>query len=476
MDIEDLDIQFYIYGTPQGEKTWGCGEDSNYISQFYNNTESEDKFWVETRDLKGVRYYYYSYLKYNIADGASHRAGAYLGMTIRIDKYCIDAIGLYQILDVIYKNCLMGLIIDRDSPKFLITDFQIVNKDLNKISDLMMRLFRIFYSSSLSYKKLQLPEKKQPYRINLVDCTNDRIEHILLQYGAVKISPCYETVNDRKKNREYREKINSLEESKRAEIDCLTTSLNNAKRNYDDLLKIKEQLEKEKREQQLTIGRLNEKEENYQKTLSKEIKKIWTSAITTFWEQNVKSKYIADDKFKTKGYERIIGIAKLVLIVIIACLCSILVCNDLGVLYYKKGAGNNTAKITELQEEKKRLESINNELEEKYDNLQKENKVLKKQLAEKNNPTQQQQVIPRIDVKEFSKGNNSFEIGKVYTISIKNLTETKGGKWKVVNAKIIEWDEKGCKIQINKGDSVFIKYLKDGVDVTKRSAKIKGDK
>ena len=53
-----------------------------------------------------------------------------------------------------------------------------------------------------------------------------------------------------------------------------------------------------------------------------------------------------------------------------------------------------------------------------------------------------------------------------------NLDETKGGKWEVSNAEIIEQNERSCKIRVKEGGPVVIKYLKDGKEVDARTLQV----
>ena len=107
------------------------------------------------------------------------------------------------------------------------------------------------------------------------------------------------------------------------------------------------------------------------------------------------------------------------------------------------------------------MKTENKKLSDTQNKQKKEKQVVKEQPK-----------VPRIDVNVIKGKKTTLSVGEECVIRIMNLDETKGGKWEVSNAEIIEQSERGCKIRVKEGRSIVIKYLKDGKVVKERTLQI----
>lgn len=484
----EIDIEFYIHGVPKGNDVWGNAQDplyskdQVYLESFYRTSETDRiKFLVEIRDVYGVRYCYCTYLRYADVVGSENRDGSYFGMTIRINRYCSDIRGLYRLLEQIYNNYILGDILKESGTKvkYVESSLKNVNGKLVSVRFLVLKWFEEWFKSSSNYKidfnDFNIPDKKSIYKVSLSDCTEGYISNILKKFGIVAISPFYNTIKENKLDEECKQEIEKITKAKDSEIDSLNTSLSKEKKHSTTLSLQIEELNKDRESLQRTIDALKNDKRHYETALNEGVKKVLHAAVSKAGEDVASPKIEGRKSFADK----IVSIIQFILIVFITGLCSFFACNDLGVFKNKKGAETNNTNSTEvvkLQEEKKGLDNRIRELENDNVELKKKNEALEKQLAEKNDSKQQQPEalpVPRIDIQEFKKASDKFEVGKEYSISIKNLPETKGGEWKVENADIRQDDEKGCKILIKDGDKVNIKYLRDGEEIWSRSVDIK---
>ena len=440
----EMDFEFYVHGVPKGQKMWRfCQEDLSYIQGFYNNTESEDvsvKFLVEVREVKGVRYCYYSYLRYNVLD-CDNRSGSYMGMTIRIDKYCSDIVGIYELLDLIYSQRLLGLILnsDENKTKFLISDFQTADIGLNRIKKFVMDSFQNLFTSPISYKidlnRFRKPEVRQLCKINLSDCSKNHVEDIIQQFWIVAISPNYSTAKEMMMSTDYNQKMKSLSDLKDGEISALNSSLAKEKSRNAELITQREELNKVNSGLERKIRYLESDVSNLKSSLTKEVSDIWKEVVRQYsyglldngevkeWNMNLKEN-------KPSIWKRIFSVLHFVLLLGIAGLCTLLACNSLGNKTNKENYNAATSKIKLLTQE---------------------NDALKEQIVSL------QEVKPTISVKNFS-GKGTLKKDSTYIVEVKDLKILKDGNWKVKGAKIEKEENGKCKI-IVKGKKVIIEYI-----------------
>lgn len=323
-----IDFEFFIHGVPKGHKVWGDPEnplyskDALYFQSFY--TSETDKFLIEIRDINKTRYCYYSYLKYTGFIDCDNRSGSYFGMTIRTDKYCSDIIGLYQLLDLIYKGYILDLILKREGTKikFLVPDFKSINKELNQIADIVIKRFEELLISPANYKidfhNFNIDKTKQIYKINLLDCTEDNIENILHISGIVAISPSYPTFKEDKTITDYKLQIESITKAKETEINSLNNSLLKEKNHSTNLSQQIEQLNTEKKNLQKTIDNLKKDNRNLETVLSREISTKLDPIFENLKTEHTSSVKIGKNKLLPN---RLISVIQFILILLTAILC-----------------------------------------------------------------------------------------------------------------------------------------------------------
>lgn len=215
-------IDFYIHGVPKGQDIWGANEDIVYIQNFYTSRTDRTRFLIQIRDVKDRRYCYYSYLKYNNIVDSSGRPGAYFGITIRIDAYCMDIINIYNILDAVYKRYFVGnyLVEEQQRTKFIISDFQSKDKENKETFDVIMSLFKILLTSSdfVSLQDFTVSNMGSVMELNILDCSKENVISAIKKSSAIAISPFYPMLRDKDLQNKLDKKIALVNKSKEDEI------------------------------------------------------------------------------------------------------------------------------------------------------------------------------------------------------------------------------------------------------------------
>lgn len=203
-----MEVQFFVYGVPHGESIWGRVNDANYFSTFYTSCSDKQKYLIQVRQADGKNYCYYNYLVYHNIIGYDGRAGAYIGLTIRVEEtYCKDFFGIYRILDFVYNHYAIGNLLksEGDRQRFRIPNFQEGNSDIQAMEDETFRLFQSAFSTDdfISLNGFTIAGGNIQ-SINLYDCTSDNVVAIVKNYGKVAISPYY----PRSKEHEMQQQLN----------------------------------------------------------------------------------------------------------------------------------------------------------------------------------------------------------------------------------------------------------------------------
>lgn len=284
---KELDFEFYVYGVPKGQKTWGNLENKTktYLQSFYDNSETDEiKFLVEIREENNTTYCYYSYLRCaNIVD-FDNRPGSYFGMTIRLDRYCSDVKGLYNLLNMIYEKKILSLVLDNNGQKtrYLISDFQSINTELESIRNEVIGMFQRYFSSPSDYKydiSSSKEAERQVYQLNLLDCIGKLVWDILQKYYRVAISPYYNTKKEQKLISNYDKEKAEITQNKDIEISNLNDKLSKEKDNVVQLQQKINKLNNENYKLQSFVKKMQAEIEKYQNALSSEIKTCWMSHL-----------------------------------------------------------------------------------------------------------------------------------------------------------------------------------------------------
>ena len=481
-----MDLEFFVHGVPNGQKIWGRKDDSLYFQSLYNNSDSVNKFLIELRTVNDKNYCYYSYLKYgNIVD-YDNRPGAYFGLTIRLDVYSLDVIRLYQILDLLYKNDILGHILSIDGRRYIVQSFDdsVIDKIYKNFEGLLSCTFQ--NKDFISVPQQSTIEYQGSIKLNLYDCQNEdmvsKIQDLVFKSTRIIISPAYPTFKEAEIQKNCERDKAAIEKAKAMEIASLNASLSKEKSNVASLSDKINMLDREKQALLRENANLQNEARNCRESIKSEIISIWKLVLSDVFKRQRANwtgeqiEDISDAEKPKRSIGKMLAVAlHFLLLLIIAGACSFLVCNSLGIGKDSSETEEYLSKIESLQTENERLSEDLNGANVKIEKLEAENKklsdTLNKQKKEKQ-VVKEQPKEPKIDVDAIKGKKKTLSVGEECVIRIMNLDDMKGGKWEVSNAEIIEQSEPRCKIRVKEGGPIVIKYLKDGKVVKDRTLQV----
>lgn len=139
-----MQVDIYIHGVPNGQRTWGTDDHDPVITQFYGaGNEEQTKFVAEVRKSGKQNFCYYSILKYkNVLDEKNGRSGSYFGLTIRLDMVCTKTKAMFHILEMVYENAVVGKFIKKEGEvlKYIVSDFKDKEEHCKAIVDKIMTM------------------------------------------------------------------------------------------------------------------------------------------------------------------------------------------------------------------------------------------------------------------------------------------------------------------------------------------------
>lgn len=195
---------FHIFGVPDGfDILNGTPDITPYFQRYYNGSEENTKFSIH-RDSNGN--ITYAYLKYNLSSYQS-RTGSFFGMSLTFsNEYCTDPVKLYELLDFVYVNKVLGSSTEKGllqkieveskiQARYLIPNFgsakdyiqqEIEFVLLNNITKLFANSFQpisVLFKNDQSHLTAQIP---------FADANNEKILSLLQVYNRIAISPDWE--------------------------------------------------------------------------------------------------------------------------------------------------------------------------------------------------------------------------------------------------------------------------------------------
>ena len=195
---------FHIFGVPDGfDILNGTPDITPYFQRYYNGSEENTKFSIH-RDSNGN--ITYAYLKYNLSSYQS-RTGSFFGMSLTFsNEYCTDPVKLYELLDFVYVNKVLGSSAEKGllqkieveskiQARYLIPNFgsakdyiqqEIEFVLLNNITKLFANSFQpisVLFKNDQSHLVAQIP---------FADANNEKIISLLHTYNRIAISPDWE--------------------------------------------------------------------------------------------------------------------------------------------------------------------------------------------------------------------------------------------------------------------------------------------
>ena len=116
-------------------------------------------------------------------------------MTLRMDAYCLDYIAMYQILSLVYRNHIVGSILQivKDRVQYKIGDF---GNFSDVLKDIQNKVFGLIQTSFGSTSFLQIPKVmseggKSTVALNLYDYSQEDVMKCVSSYSRIALSPYY---------------------------------------------------------------------------------------------------------------------------------------------------------------------------------------------------------------------------------------------------------------------------------------------
>lgn len=258
-----MEVQFFIYGVPHGESIWGRVNDANYFSTFYTSCADKQKYLIQVRQAEGKTYCYYNYLVYSNIIGYDGRAGAYIGLTIRVEEaYCKDFFGVYRILDFIYNHFILGKLLksEGDKLRFNIPNFQSAGSNIQVMEEETFRLFQLAFSTEdfISLNGFVITNGNAP-TINLFDCTPDNVTATIKKFGKLAISPYYPRNKENEMQQQHSVQIQNIQQQYESKLKQQQEKSLQEKNNFDAQAKQqKAQIQQYQDEMKKKDGKLEE--------------------------------------------------------------------------------------------------------------------------------------------------------------------------------------------------------------------------
>ncbi|MBR5688011.1 MAG: hypothetical protein IKX36_08645 [Prevotella sp.] len=194
-----MNIEFLIHGTLSDGQSFWKETDSDYCSLFYVSNRQENVVMdIEVLKRGGGVCTYYNYLRYNNIS-ASHRAGSYFGMTVRVDgSICTDVKSMYAILDTLFYKMVVGSLLEPDGNGFVYTfdSFSTKKNVLLNIQNQFIKMFEATFISNNDFKDIPNSYKKgdSVRRVNINDINKSIVSETLSQGNKLCVSSVYKTV------------------------------------------------------------------------------------------------------------------------------------------------------------------------------------------------------------------------------------------------------------------------------------------
>ena len=222
-----MDVELFMSGTPAGESFWGKEEERKYFSTFYNGSKDKPKMLVQVRKAQsGKTYCYYNYLVYDGVVASDGRAGSFFCVSLRTDCYCREYGNMYSLLDGIFRERIAGHFLKKtqgDTLKYEIANFGSVSTEIEDIFDeIKRRMTWLFSAESFTGLDGFATQSSAIAKVNLCDCTEEKVAEYVKRYGAVELSPYFPTEKEMAERRETEEKkrtVNEEFERERGETD-----------------------------------------------------------------------------------------------------------------------------------------------------------------------------------------------------------------------------------------------------------------
>ena len=190
-----MDVEILIHGVPDGQDYDGIAEARTYAELFYDNSTESVKFVVETKTSGDYAYVYYSYVLYKGVLGFGGRPGSYFGLTLRLDKYYQDVIHMYNMLEMVFKKYVVGVLLAplTESYKYTTPNFASKKAEIEQLHQGFAQLIQgtCDWSKFVDIDKNFIHPDAATASCNILDITEESMTTALKKYSKIVLSPDY---------------------------------------------------------------------------------------------------------------------------------------------------------------------------------------------------------------------------------------------------------------------------------------------
>lgn len=473
-----MNVEILIHGVPDGQDYYGIAEERTYAELFYDNSAESIKFVVEPKKTGNNAFVYYTYLRYKGIVGYGGRPGSYFGITLRIDKYYLDVVHVYNMLDMVFKKHVIGVLLSPlgESYKYVVPNFASKKAEIDQLQQGLAQLIQgtCVWSKFVDVDANFIHPDAATASCNIADITENNMSAALKKYSKVILSPDYK-LNLAK---EYEKKIQEAEgkgggmvaekDKKIAEKDGVISSLNSTINSHQAKIETLQAEVKRKDNEILQIKTRN----NLSQMISGIKEPI--NSLAEYFNVHDSQKNPPRPSFGLKNF--IIGVVSCVLSLIVIAL----------LLFTKPQKG--TVDTKPLENQIAELTNTNSQLAKEIELRDNTIADLRTQLAQKpevqqpSTPTPPSTVVVkklRIDIDPYKK-NELLDCDKTYTIKVQEEDGAKAdymgnGLWTIKNAEITKGKNTDSKIVIKPtgNGSVEIKYQSENCTCSPRIFQVK---
>ncbi len=190
-----MKVELLIHGVLSNGQTYWKQMDKNYQGLFYKKSDTDVMLRAEIRKGDLGLASYYTYLRYDNIVARSGRTGSYFGMTVCMEGHiCNDIPTMYDILDKLFRNKIVGTILQRtkNGYNYLWDDFQSRDKELKAIEESFGQMFmaNINFEEDLVQIK-SFTDSNSVFKANPIDISPKQAEELLTKGTALVVSREY---------------------------------------------------------------------------------------------------------------------------------------------------------------------------------------------------------------------------------------------------------------------------------------------
>ena len=209
-----MEVDLFIHGVPHGWDFWGKEADRAYFGNFYKPNQASHLFVIETRITGGHPYAYYHYLLNDDIVDYEGRDGSYVGVSVRMDAYCLRPRYVWTVLDRLFTDHLRPLLFEQTGPKlrWRTSALRMADKQIAAAQDQLLALM----GATLRASDFEAIDTNIATRTNTgvnlctVDATDGRVHQSVRQYGRVAIADTHTADRERQSDEAHQKQVNAL--------------------------------------------------------------------------------------------------------------------------------------------------------------------------------------------------------------------------------------------------------------------------